>query len=127
VINAAQEKARKSLEEQLGRTVRIVDVNEECVFLEIDGVTVTVGRSGAFGVPSVRTYEDGLQAAANARSSWEKQKRRDDRDIERARQRVTGHLNPIVDVTWKCSGTIRCPCWNEKDRNRRRHRSFRKN
>ena len=83
-INDTQSQATAQLEERVGRRVEVVDSNDECAFVIVDGVTVTMGGQGGFGVPSVRTYDSGLETAASARSLVEKQNRRDSRDLEGA-------------------------------------------
>jgi hypothetical protein len=114
------------LERKLGYPIVFRTENCDCAFVDVDGVTVTIGIQGAYGIPSVRTYDEGLENAADARSLWEKQSRRDGGDLTKAREYTTGHLNPIVNANWRCSGAVDCPCWGEADLDRRRHRSFRK-
>ena len=126
VLNVDQQRATAALEARVGNRVREIGINKECAFVEVGGVTVTIGKTGALGFPSLRSYDDGFEAAVNARSFWEKQRRRDQDNPERAQSRITGHLNPIVGPNWKCVGEVECPCWAEADE-RRRHRGFRKN
>jgi len=126
LMNPIQQSAISALGERLGRSIGPLDENGDCVFVEIDGVTVTIGAKGAYGIPSVRRYDESLETAADACSLFSKQKRRDSRDLTKARGYTTGHLNPIVDALWRCSGDTDCPCRDEHDLDRRRHRSFRK-
>ena len=108
-INDTQSQAKAQLEERVGRSVALVDSNDECACVIVDGVTVTMGHQGGFGIPSVRTYDSGLETAASARSLWEKQSRRDSRDLEGAGGRITGHHNPVVNAQWRCSGMRNVP------------------
>jgi hypothetical protein len=55
----------------MSRSVEVADSNDECASVIVDGVTVTMGQQGGFGIPSVRTYDSGLETAASARSLCE--------------------------------------------------------
>jgi hypothetical protein len=126
-MNSIQQGALTELSRRLGHSLTSRMENDDCVFIDVDGVTVTIGVQGAYGIPSVRSYAEGLETAAGAHSLWEKQNRRDSRDLAKARNYATGHLNPLVNANWQCSGVVNCPCRDEVDLDRRRHRSFRKN
>jgi hypothetical protein len=126
-MNAIQQSALVTLASRIGHPLASYAENSDCVFTEVDGVTVTVGVEGAYGVPSVRTYDGGIQTAADARSLWTKQANRDALNSSKAAGYITGHLNPIVNADWRCSGDHECPCNFENDFARRRHRSFRIN
>ncbi len=125
-MNTIQLDALRHLERTIGRSVKSIVEGQDCVFIEMEGITVTIGLKGAYGIPSVRTYDGGPKTPAQAYSLWNKQKRRDSHDLTKARGYITGHLNPIVGSDWICLGDIPCPCRDEIDPNRRRHRSFRK-
>jgi hypothetical protein len=49
-INDAQSQAKAQLEQRLGRSVEVVDSNDECALVIVDGVTVTIGHQGGFGI-----------------------------------------------------------------------------
>jgi hypothetical protein len=125
-MNSIQQGALAELARRLGHSVTSRTENGDCVFVDVEGVTVTIGVLGAYSVPSVRTYAEGLGTAADARLLWEKQNRRDSRDLAKARNYATGHLNPVVNANWQCSGAVNCLCRDGADLDRRRHRSFRK-
>ena len=88
------------------------------VFTEVEGVTVLITRKsynprGGYKLPAIRTYSEkvaptSLDAAVRAKEFFERQ--------SKARDCVTGHFNPIIDINWRCRGTAKdCPCNSEED------------
>ena len=122
-LSLRQRERAEKLKRRLNGRIKFRGANQDCAFYEVDGVTVTIGTQGGYGIPSVRTYEEGLQSALNAHSLWQKQQNRDTRDLSRAAEYLTGHLNATVGSNWKCLGNVECPCWNEHT-DRRKHMSL---
>ena len=111
-MNKRQMEARRQLQDKVKQELPVVVETNDHVFTRVQGVTVTIGLMGAYGLPAVRTYAEGLEAAVNVRPLWNRQKERDDADPLRARAKRTGHLNPIVDANWRW-GNESCPCKSE--------------
>jgi hypothetical protein len=111
-MNKRQMEAKRELQDKVKQELPVVVESNDHVFTRVQGVTVTIGLKGAYGLPAVRTYSEGLETAVNARPLWNRQKQRDDADPSRARARATGHLNPIVDANWRCADEG-CPCKSE--------------
>jgi hypothetical protein len=122
-MNNKQATAKAALEEKLGYELLVIAESDGRIFTEVRGVTVIIGPEGAYNIPVLRTYDEGLETAANARILWDKQRRRDESDMLKARERTSGHLNPIINTDWMCSGDMACRCQNEPDE-RRKHRSL---
>ena len=94
------------------------------LFGQVSGVTVTVTPEGLMNIPSVRTYHPPqyptpVIAASVADELWNKQKARDDSDLEKARSRRTGHLGPVVGFNLECQNE-KCPCKAEDEELRRK-------
>ena len=88
-LNARQRERAEELQRGLNSRITFRAANEDCAFYVVEGVTVIIGTEGGYGIPSVRTYEEGLESAVRARFLWEKQKRRDSLDLDKARSRIT--------------------------------------
>lgn len=93
------------------------DLTYGFLFGNFGGVTLTISPKGLISIPAVRSYHPPSYptpaiAAASAKELWEKQKKRDEADLETARSRSTGHLSPIVDWELRCENR-RCPCLSE--------------
>jgi hypothetical protein len=108
-MNKRQMEAKRELEDRIKQELPVVVESNDHVFTRVQRVTVTIGLMGAYGLPAVRTYVEGLETAVNAWPLWNQQKERDDADPLRASARRTGHLSPIVDASWRC-GYEGCPC-----------------
>jgi len=52
VLNVDQQRATAALEARVGNRVREIGINKEYAFVELGGVTVTIGKAGALGLPS---------------------------------------------------------------------------
>jgi len=84
------------------------------LFADVDGVTLMVYGDGLISVPAVRTYHPPryptpIIAAALATELWTGQKARDNANLDLAKSRSTGHLDPMVDPDLKCRNKV-CPC-----------------
>lgn len=106
-IRLLQDKLRQ---ERNIKTMLPVSEHNDCVFTEVEGVTVTIGRDGGFEIPAVRTYrEHPLDAAAIADILFRKQRERYDDDPARAGAFKTGHLSPRVNFAGRCENKA-CRC-----------------
>lgn len=92
------------------------------LFTEVNGVTVTIGPRGGYGVPAIRRYpetgkpgETALDAAVYADEFWEKQQKQGNFE--------TGHDGPLVHPDGTCRSST-CPCQREKDDQRMRRNGF---
>jgi|ERR1700722_20200492 len=129
--NPHQQEKLEQLRREIGRTepLPIICETDGYVFTEVDGVSVIVTKRrnprirGGFKIPSVRKYEEGLDAALLARSLWEAQRDRDSADPARTAEFVLGHFGPIVDCNWMCRNRS-CTCQTES-LERRKDRSLR--
>jgi hypothetical protein len=118
-MNISQIAARDRLQGKLGSEFRVVADAAGYVFTKVESITVLIGPRGGYILPAVRTYSEGFETAVNASKFWEKQKRRDDADLEKAREYETGHLSPIVNVEWEC-GNPDCGCHSQSPAKRRK-------
>jgi hypothetical protein len=94
------------------------------LFGDSKGITLMVYPQGLISIPAVRSYHPPkyptpVIAAASAKELWAGQKRRDDANPERARDRKTGHLGPIVDPDLKCRN-VGCRCHKESPGDRQK-------
>jgi hypothetical protein len=86
--------------------------NNGIVFVEVQGVTVAIGKNGGIDIPSVRTYcNPPLDAAARADILFREQHERDENAPERAGAFKTGHLGPRVSLAGRCDQRA-CHCWS---------------
>jgi hypothetical protein len=125
LMTKKQKDALDNLERKLGRKVPVIADTDDGLFIEVSGVTAVteiIVPKGAYKVPALRHYDEGLETAADAPRLWGEQKRRDDEDPVKARQHGTGHLNPVVGTNLKC-GDKNCRCQKESD-DERKERSF---
>ena len=136
--NEHQMRKREQLREKLGSRTTLPSLGmSDCGydFTEVDGVTVVITKSsrnaddrGGYKVPALRGYKEtvtpsNLDAAVGARELFDKQRQRDNNDIERAKKHKRGHLGPRVKPNWFCNDED-CPCQRETDINERRKRSL---
>jgi hypothetical protein len=119
-MTAEQKRFAEELERELTRRGKRLDTNwgasnspetQGFFFSSVRGVTVTLAPNGLLNVPSVRSYHPPdyptpAVASACADERWAKQKKRDDRNLELAKSRSTGHLGPRIPPSG-CSGFCR--------------------
>ncbi|HET9307739.1 MAG TPA: hypothetical protein VFO46_17095 [Candidatus Sulfotelmatobacter sp.] len=81
------------------------EVSRGFLFGNFMGVTLMVYPEGVISIPAVCSYKalNPEVAAASAMERFDRQKARDDANLERARKRIGGHLGQIVehDLRWE--------------------------
>ena len=112
-MNEKQQDTFQRLQDGLSRRgsiqrLSVLEIKDEFLFTEVDGVTVLIGPKGGFKIPAVRSYpetggpgEHAIDAALDPNFFFKKQSQ----DASCA----TGHFHPIVGSNWKCNGAA-CPC-----------------
>ena len=98
------------------------------LFADVDGgVTLMIYSDGLINIPAVRLMNEKkyyhVTAAVCAKELWAKQKASDDGDRNKAKQYVTGHLDPIVGFDLKCRD-VECTCQNPEGRRARSRGGF---
>ena len=136
--NQHQLQKREQLRNELGRATPLPSGGMSACgydFTAVEGVTVVITKwsrnaygRGGYKVAAVRTYDEkryptNLDAAVKARELFTEQRKRDDKNLERAKKRNRGHLGPKVTTDWYCDDKD-CPCQGQRDINKRRERSL---
>ena len=109
-MNTKQRDTLQRLQTRIRQRLEVVDEYEGYMLTKNEQVAIKIGPEGGVEIPSLRSYDDGFEAAIDAPERFRRQQERDWNKPEGGGEFGTGHFNPGWDLrTGRCVGNRKCP------------------